>query len=249
MKTKFLSRAGCRSGFTLLEIAVSLAVIGFAIVAVIGVLPTGLNIQRDTRERTVVMQDAKFFMEAIRQGGRGTNDLVANVERIWVAYYEGAGVPPRIEELERGKHFKLDSEIIEYLTLPRYGKHDDHLYTVALVRSLSGLASEKGAISGEDNRIAFNYFIRTEVVPITSVPNQTFTTTEVLDPRELAQRRTELDYFRRSLQELNVTVMWPPLPVDYTHGWVPKNQVSFRTFYSGSMTNKQQRVLQTSRFQ
>ena len=60
-----ISRRGS-AGFTLLEIAVSLAVIGFAIVAVIGVLPTGLNIQRDTRERTVVLQDAAYFLEAIR---------------------------------------------------------------------------------------------------------------------------------------------------------------------------------------
>lgn len=247
MKTKFFSKSGSRSGFTLLEIAVSLAVIGFAIVAVIGVLPTGLNIQRDTRERTVVMQDAKFFIEAIRQGGKGTNDLLSNVERLWVAYDKGPDNPPQIDELVRGKHFTRDSQIIEYLTLPRFGNFADHLYTVALVRSLSGPASEKGANSGDD-RIAFSYFVRTEVVPITSVPNQTFTSTSTLDQREVALRKTQLNYFRRSLQEVKLTMMWPPLPAAYRHDWVPKNQVSFRTFFSGSMTNNQQRVLQTGRF-
>ena len=70
-------------GFTLLEIAVALAVIGFAIVAVLGVLPTALNVQRDTRERTVVLQDANYFMEAIRRGARGTNDLASYVEALF----------------------------------------------------------------------------------------------------------------------------------------------------------------------
>ncbi|HLZ53286.1 MAG TPA: prepilin-type N-terminal cleavage/methylation domain-containing protein, partial [Verrucomicrobiae bacterium] len=37
-------------GFTMVEIAICLAIIGIALVAIIGVLPAGLNVQRDNRE-------------------------------------------------------------------------------------------------------------------------------------------------------------------------------------------------------
>src|SRR2546428_5718272 len=36
-----------QGGFTMIEIAIALAVIAFALVAIIGVLPIGLNVQRD----------------------------------------------------------------------------------------------------------------------------------------------------------------------------------------------------------
>src|SRR5277367_1861898 len=63
------------SAFTLVEIAISLAVIGIALVAIVGVLPAGLDVQRENRERTVINQDATIFIEAIRNGARGADDL------------------------------------------------------------------------------------------------------------------------------------------------------------------------------
>src|SRR5205823_13848329 len=44
--------------FTMIEIAISLAVIGFALVAIIGILPTGMNVQKENREETIIGQDA-----------------------------------------------------------------------------------------------------------------------------------------------------------------------------------------------
>ncbi|HEY5298990.1 MAG TPA: type II secretion system protein [Verrucomicrobiae bacterium] len=64
----------CRA-FTMMEIAISLAVIGIALVAIIGVLPLGMRVQRDNREQTVINQDATVFIEAIRNGARGLDDL------------------------------------------------------------------------------------------------------------------------------------------------------------------------------
>ena len=40
------------AAFTMVEIAICLAIIGFALVAIIGVLPIGMNTQRDNREET-----------------------------------------------------------------------------------------------------------------------------------------------------------------------------------------------------
>ena len=39
-----------QAAFTMVEIAICLAVIGFALVAIIGVLPIGMNVQKDNRE-------------------------------------------------------------------------------------------------------------------------------------------------------------------------------------------------------
>ena len=58
------------AGFTMIEIAISLGVIAFAIIAIIGILPTGLQGQRDNREETIINHDARLLIEAIKSGGR-----------------------------------------------------------------------------------------------------------------------------------------------------------------------------------
>src|ERR1700761_7875281 len=70
---------GARGGrgaraFTMIEIAIAIGVIAFALVAIIGILPRGLNVQKDNREDNIVNQDANFFMQAIRTGAVMTND-------------------------------------------------------------------------------------------------------------------------------------------------------------------------------
>ena len=86
------------SAFTLIEIAISLAVIGIALVAIIGVLPLGMNVQRDNREGTIINQDATIFLEAISKGARGLDDLTNYVYAItnyWTLYdSSGAVVGP-----------------------------------------------------------------------------------------------------------------------------------------------------------
>jgi prepilin-type N-terminal cleavage/methylation domain-containing protein len=83
------------AGFTLVEIAICLAIIGIALVAIIGVLPMGMRTQRDNREETIMNQDATVFLEAIRGGARGLNDLTNYVYAItnyWTRYNSGGGV-------------------------------------------------------------------------------------------------------------------------------------------------------------
>src|ERR1035441_1233925 len=77
------------AGFTMVEIAISLAIIGIALVAILGVLPIGLRMQRANREQTVINQDATVFIEAIRGGARGADDLTNYVYAItnyWAIY-------------------------------------------------------------------------------------------------------------------------------------------------------------------
>ena len=66
----------------MVEIAICLAVIGIALISIIGVLPIGMNTQRDNREETIINQDATVFIEAIRGGARGLDDLTNYVYAI-----------------------------------------------------------------------------------------------------------------------------------------------------------------------
>ena len=73
----------------MIEIALCLAIIGFALVAIIGVLPTGLNVQKDNREETIINQDAVAWMNSLRNGARGYDDLtnyVISITNFWTRY-------------------------------------------------------------------------------------------------------------------------------------------------------------------
>jgi type II secretory pathway pseudopilin PulG len=83
------------SAFTLIEIAICLAIIGFALIAIIGVLPYGMNTQRDVREETIINQDATVLLEAIRTGARQSDYLtnyVFAITNYW-QNYDNNGAP------------------------------------------------------------------------------------------------------------------------------------------------------------
>jgi type II secretory pathway pseudopilin PulG len=71
--------------FTLIEIALSLGVIAFALVAIIGILPAGLQVQRDNREETIINQEGTYLLEAIRNGAEGLDDLSNRVRLIVIS--------------------------------------------------------------------------------------------------------------------------------------------------------------------
>jgi hypothetical protein len=51
-------------------------------VAIIGVLPTGITVQKDNREDTIINQDGPYFLETIRNGAKGLDHLTNYVETI-----------------------------------------------------------------------------------------------------------------------------------------------------------------------
>ncbi len=81
LRTPRSARRASRA-FTMIEIALSLAIIGFALVAIISVLPLGMNVQKENREETIINQDASVFLNAIRNGARGMDDLTNYVMAI-----------------------------------------------------------------------------------------------------------------------------------------------------------------------
>ena len=116
------------AAFTLVEIAICLAIISFAILAVIGVLPIGMNTQQDNREETIINQDATMLLEAIRSGSQHADDLV---NYVYAITNSNTGVGWDRSYLTTG------ARIIGLLSTPG----PEHY--VAYVRSMSGLAADK----------------------------------------------------------------------------------------------------------
>ena len=173
--------------FTMIEIVISLAVIGFALVAIIGVLPLGMDVQKQNRQETIVNQDASVWMDALRNGQRGMDDLTNYVMAItnFGAQYNAAGqfmarqvywytptnAGPMIPPLPLTNGFRiiglLSTPKIVPLPLVRgqsQGFYSNHF--VAYVRSLSGPASEKPPQTNSTVQdLALSYKMITDVGP------------------------------------------------------------------------------------
>ena len=168
----------------MIEIAISLAVIGIALVAIIGVLPIGMNVQKDTREETVIDQDATVFIEAIRNNSAGsTNETdltnyVYAITNFQTAYPSGKAVVPTPGW--GSSYLTNNARIIGLLSTPEYTDNDGNPipylssanssysnHVVAYVRSISGAAVEKPP---QDNPIlqqdSFSYKIICDNVPV-----------------------------------------------------------------------------------
>src|ERR1035441_9697183 len=179
----------CRA-FTMIEIAISLAIIGFALVAIIGVLPIGMNVQKDNREETIINQDATVLMDAIRSGAQGLDDLtnyvfaITNTATEYTATMKpvlGRGNPKQYGYTRTNSSlngFPMSPEypltngfrIVGLLSTPKYvplstgGLVSNNV--VAYVRSMSGAAYEKYPQSNPDVQdLAFSYRMTSEVVP------------------------------------------------------------------------------------
>jgi len=145
------------AAFTLIEIAIAIGVIGFALVAIIGILPTGLEVQRDNRTETILNQDGTFWLEAIRNGARTTNDLnlLAHVERIEVV---GPGSSNSFS------NFTRDEQILGLLTtqaaLPTTN-------VTAYVWAVSGSAAEQEPAAANRD-FAFRYRMTVDIQAATN---------------------------------------------------------------------------------
>lgn len=237
------------AGFTMVEIAISLAVIGFALVAIIGVLPMGLQVQKENRQETIINQDATVFMEAIRNGARGVDDLtnyVTAITNYWTRFNISGfttnkdnsgldgytylksvvtsvqGVGNNVYPLTNGLN------IVGLLSTPKYMYPTNNVnrfysnYIVASVRALSGSVVEKPP---QDNPTilegAFAYHLFPEVVPV---------------PAWYDTNSPDASYkknLQANLTELRLTFRWPLLP----NGTTGNGKQTFRTQVSGISTN------------
>jgi prepilin-type N-terminal cleavage/methylation domain-containing protein len=224
------------SGFTMVEVAISLAIIGIALVAIIGVLPLGMNVQKDNREETLIGQDATVFMEAIRNGTRGANDLTNYVYAItnFRTFYNpnlGATTPIGTTNL-------TGTNIIGLLSTPEYtdlnnapianllafnGNYNSN-HVVAYVYSISGPAVEKPP---QDNGLvrdeSFSYKMIVDNLPVAVAPDA-FNSPNLID-QSYARNLTA------NLHEVRLAFLWPLLP----NGNVGYGRQTFRTLVAGQL--------------
>ncbi len=153
MHTRNHARRGSRAAFTLTELALCIAVIGLALTAIMGVLPSGMNVQRQNREDTMVAQDAQFLMEAIRGGAVGIPDLTNHVDYIiWrrsgavsgLEFYRG----PNFSDALPGEVVPLTAswQVLALMSMPRYELTPQGVvenFVQAQFRSLGGAFTEK----------------------------------------------------------------------------------------------------------
>lgn len=158
-------------GFTMIEIALCLAIIGFALVAIIAVLPRGLDVEKKNREETIIGQDAQMWMDAIRSGARGYDDLtnyVLSITNYWTVFRNvgtSTVIPPwNVDATQTktgidwytptdssfGPQYNLNnvSEIIGLLSTPKWIETQNagiyrSNYVVAYVRAFSGAEVNK----------------------------------------------------------------------------------------------------------
>jgi type II secretory pathway pseudopilin PulG len=183
-----------QAAFTMIEIAISLAVIGFALVAIIGILPTGMNVQRENREETIINQDAMVLLDAIRYGARGMDDLTNYVEGITISTRElnrnmqttfSQDVTYTTTNSTSPDNFGLLSglRIVGLLSTPKYqppiADPRDLIvsnYVVATIRAMSGLASEKvPQVNRDIHDLSFRYKVFVDIVPYAPILTNGFT--------------------------------------------------------------------------
>lgn len=135
----------------MIELALCIAIIGFALVAIMGVMPTGARTQKDNREETIIDQDARYLMQAIRNGTvHGPNQLVGLVER--------TNAPALLPNVVMGNAPGWSIEqIISYLSQPGIKYLE--------MRSISGPLSDKASSVAD---LAFRYRLAVDVVPFTT---------------------------------------------------------------------------------
>ena len=196
----------------MVEIAICLGVIGFALVAIIGILPLGLNVQKDNREDTIIGQDGAFFMEAIRSGARGLDELTESVTNLVLVRLDGTR-----EEISPST-YTTASNIIGLLSTPQ----PMALRMEADVRAISGSAVEKGP--GNQN-IGFEYRLICEISPFQTYGTYTASNTNLAIN------------LQANLHEVRLTFRWPL----YSPGTnVGSNRKVFRDLVSGVLWSNDQ---------
>jgi Flp pilus assembly pilin Flp len=203
-------RSARRQGFTMVEIALCIGIIGFALVAIIGVLPTGIRVQQENREDTLINQDAQYLVEAIRSGVTGTfsNDLTNRVDEIRF------GTTNHV--LGNGPdQFSSGFEIVGILSRPLVSQR-------AVVRNISGPASDLSPVNPSKD-FAFKYALFIDLQP--SVRRLA-----VVEPNVWYPVSTNF-VFVTNHYELHLDFRWPVLP----NGNTGNGQKSFRTLLSGRL--------------
>lgn len=211
------------SAFTMVEIALCLAVVSFALVAILGVLPTGLQVQRDNREDTIINADGTYLMEAIRSGNDTLGRLTNSVYLVTINFNNGdretyINDPPTLD----------GQRLVGLLSTPRNPNNRRGVSNVvAWVRALNSSAID---LDPNARDVAYRYQMVAEVSPFMGYPPGL---TNQLSTNEL----TRLNRLQGNLHEVRLTMRWPLFRDDVKapqNARVGSRRRTFRALVGGS---------------
>ena len=216
-----LRRPG-QSAFTMVEIALSLAVIGFALVAILGVLPIGVNTQRDNREDTIVNHDATLWMDALRAGNQGVrfgvsedlSNYVISVTKT-VVVFDTSTTPWTPDPVINTRRYSnlLWPQTVGLLSTPRYQSVGGNTVlsnsVVADVRAMTGSGATRWPQNNDlIKEAAFTYRITATVED----PSLKY----LIDPLASSVAPPDGDSTRQQLNQrlrgVRLDIRWPVLP-------------------------------------
>jgi hypothetical protein len=224
----------------MVEIAICLAIVAFAMVAIMGVLPAGMQVQKENREDTIINYEGAYFIEAIRSGSLGLMDLPNYVEWVMVSN-RNTPSPPFYSNLQ-------PHQIIGLLSTPKYIYDVDRKEWItntvrAKVRAMGGSVADKVPASAESvtqisaranaiRDLSFNYLLTSELVPFRLGPGE-LSSTNGMSTNDFAALSNRVQLARQMMGntfELRLTLRWPVRPRDVAGN---KSQ-TFRALLNGN---------------
>lgn len=219
-------RQACRA-FTMLEVAISLAIVGFALVAIIGVLPNGIQVQKNNRDDTLINQEGLMMLEAIRNGAMNFYTLTNMVDDVSVYCTNGKGAAMAYTNIV----LNSPAQIMGLLSIPagalfQTNKSGPSMYAtqvVAKVRAKTGTVSQQGT-SKDTREFAFSYLLQPEIRLFTNYGSY------------MAGNMTNVAKAGLVLYELKLLLRWPVYGKQGSWRAGANHQV-FRTLVNASVTN------------
>lgn len=241
------------SGFTMVEVALSIAIVAFAMVAIIGIMPTGFEAQRLNREETIINQDGTYLMEAIRGGALELDSLTNFVDSIVISNHTGnirsVGISEGVNRFRRAVplvngHFIIGMLSTPHLEVVDVRRNGAIIYSTnevaALVRAMSGSAGERFQ-DPDFQENSFSYLLSSKIVPYQASPTGPFAanSTTLTSTNRVALSAN----IASNLFDVQLKFRWPVTKVQTAgSGGVPsiqyrvgKNEMVFRSLVSGSL--------------
>jgi type II secretory pathway pseudopilin PulG len=232
--TKFLIPSPAKGirAFTMVEVALSLAVVAFALVAIIGILPTGMTVQKDNREDTLMNQEGRFWIEALKNGARGLADLTNYVEEISVQP-TNSPFPAVLVDNTKAPHL-TPTEIITLLSVPKFDFVETRRYTnriTARVRAITGPATEQSPFTNTVQS-TFRYQLQTEIVPYYPIPRELIRAQLKAADTNQSPLRFYNESVGSNLWDVRIILRWPV--IERGNNWfVGNGRKTFRAQVSG----------------
>ena len=142
----------------MVEVALSMGIVAFAMVAILGVLPMGMEVKKENREDTIINEEGRFWMEAIRSGSRQLHKITNQVEMIIVSNHLG-----QVRRWVPGTFNQQD--IVGLLSTPKYTLGNNGQIVTnsvgAIIRPVNGPSFEREP----GNELGLRYFLSASLVP------------------------------------------------------------------------------------